>query len=183
MAAVERLLMLLTVIALLGILYTADKHLPGWQADALPTVDRVVVDKASRLIYLLKEGATVRHYRMGLGFAPEGDKTREGDGRTPEGLYRLDWRNPNSRYHLSLHVSYPNAADRAAAEARGESPGGAIMIHGLPNGMGWLPWKYRGKDWTLGCMAVTNREMEEIYHAVPDGTPIEIHQGPIVLSP
>ncbi len=105
-----------------------------------------------------------------LGGAPVGDKRFEGDQRTPEGLYEIDWRNPESAYYLSLHISYPNAGDHAYATARGRSPGGMIMIHGQPNGL-------RGRapgDWTDGCIAVSNEEMYALWQAVSDGTPIEI---------
>lgn len=103
-----------------------------------------------------------------------GPKRQEGDERTPEGLYRIDWRNPNSVAHLSLHISYPDAEDRARAGAAGVAPGGSIMIHGLPNGWGFLGALHRRLDWTDGCIGVTNAEMREIWALVPDGTPIRI---------
>jgi murein L,D-transpeptidase YafK len=99
---------------------------------------------------------------------------REGDGRTPEGRYSIDSRNSRSRFHLALHISYPNADDRRTAQQRGVSPGGDIMIHGLPNGLGWLDKLHRKRDWTDGCVAVTNPEMEEIWAHVATGTAIEI---------
>jgi murein L,D-transpeptidase YafK len=104
-----------------------------------------------------------------LGFSPAGHKTQQGDGRTPEGDYLLDWRNPNSRFHLSLHVSYPNSEDKAQAAARGVSPGGDIFIHGTP-----AIYAALGGNWTLGCIAVSNGDMDVIWKAVPDGTPISI---------
>jgi murein L,D-transpeptidase YafK len=131
--------------------------------------DKVFVDKSERRLDLLRDGAVIASFPVALGFNPEGHKTQEGDGRTPEGSYVLDWRNPNSRFHLSLHVSYPDAGDRAQAEARGLSPGGDIFIHGTP---GW--YAAAGGDWTLGCIAVANAHMDAIWQAVPDGTPIEI---------
>jgi murein L,D-transpeptidase YafK len=130
--------------------------------------DRVLVDKSDRLLYLMHGGEVWRTYPIGLGFAPEGPKQREGDGRTPEGNYLLDWRNPRSSYYLSIHISYPDPYDEARAQARGVLPGGGIFIHGEhdPN--------RPNRDWTLGCIAVTNRAMQEIWLAVPDGTPITI---------
>jgi murein L,D-transpeptidase YafK len=101
-------------------------------------------------------------------------KEREGDARTPEGLYAIDAKNDRSAYHKALHVSYPNAADRERAKSLGVSPGGAIMIHGLPNGIGWVGAGHRLYDWTLGCIAVTNDEIDEIWKTVPVCTPIEI---------
>lgn len=143
-------------------------------APAAMQADRVIVDKPARRLQLLRDGAVMGEYEISLGAAPDGHKTREGDEKTPEGEYLIDWRNPQSVAHLSLHISYPNADDQAAAQARGESPGGAIMIHGMLNGWGWLGGLHRGWDWTNGCIAVTNAEMAEIWSLVPDGTPIEI---------
>ena len=118
---------------------------------------------------LLHGESVVRSYRIALGAVPSGHKEREGDGRTPEGVYVIDRRNPKSAYHLSLHISYPNEADRERARALGVDPGGDIMIHGMPNG-----GEARSGDWTRGCIAVTNAEIEEIWELVADGTVIEI---------
>lgn len=137
-------------------------------------VDKVLVLKGERRLLLLHVGRTVRSYRVALGRNPVGAKARQGDGRTPEGLYRLDWRNPESRFHRSLHVSYPNAADRARARRHGAPPGGDIMLHGLPPAAAWIGADHVLTDWTEGCIAVTNREIEEIWRLVADGTPIEI---------
>lgn len=137
-------------------------------------VDRIEVRKADRVMILYQGPRELGRYQVALGFAPEGDKTREGDGKTPEGVYRIDRRNDRSRFHLSLGVSYPSAADRAAARAAGVDPGGDIFIHGLPNGYGAVGAAHRLRDWTLGCIAVTNAEIEEIWSRVPIGTPIEI---------
>lgn len=137
--------------------------------------DQVVVYKSKRQLQLLRAGKVLRTYRIALGDNPVGHKRQEGDEKTPEGAYVLDWRNPNSRYYKSIHISYPNAQDRAQARRRGVSPGGDIMIHGR-NGPIVLPdgtWKW--KDWTNGCMAVTNAEMDEIWKLVKNGTPIQIH--------
>jgi murein L,D-transpeptidase YafK len=136
--------------------------------EAIGIVDEVLVDKSDRQLYLLRHGRIVASYPIGLGPSPEGHKTQEGDGRTPEGRYILDWRNPNSRFHLSIHISYPNAADRARARRRGVSPGGDIFIHGTPWPLVTII------DWTAGCIAVSNEDMDAIWAAVPDGTPIDI---------
>ncbi|MBY6049153.1 murein L,D-transpeptidase family protein [Vannielia litorea] len=138
--------------------------------------DEIRVDKSERRLELLRAGAVIRSYEVSLGAAPEGHKAREGDERTPTGRYVIDWRNPNSIAHLSLHISYPNAEDRARAEAAGHSPGGDIMIHGIANGWGWLGGLHRAWDWTNGCIAVTDAEMREIWALVPDGTPITISE-------
>lgn len=134
----------------------------------------VVVDKSERSLKLLRDGTVLGEYSVSLGGNPLGHKEREGDRRTPEGDYLIDWRNPNSAFHLSLHISYPDAADRARAAAAGESHGGDIMIHGLPNGWGFLGSLHLLLDWTNGCIAVTDDEMREIWSLVPDGTPIRI---------
>lgn len=147
---------------------------PPEMAAEADRADRIIVDKPARRLQLLRDGVVIGEYRISLGTAPEGHKTREGDEKTPEGEYLIDWRNARSVAHLSLHISYPNEADTAAATARGESPGGAIMIHGMLNGWGWLGGLHRRWDWTNGCIAVTDAEMREIWSRVPDGTPIEI---------
>ncbi|MGQ9367653.1 L,D-transpeptidase family protein [Azospirillum sp. A39] len=136
--------------------------------------DRIVVRKARRTLTLYRDGRELRTYAVALGPGEPAPKRREGDNRTPEGLYRIDGRNPRSAYHRSLHISYPSPADTSAARARGERPGGGIMIHGLRNGFGWLGAAHRSVDWTAGCIAVTNEEIEEIWRLVPDGTAIEI---------
>ena len=125
---------------------------------------------------LHKQGAVYRTYRISLGDQPRGHKLQEGDERTPEGNYVLDWRNPNSAFYKSIHVSYPNALDRTVARSLGVSPGGMIMIHGLPNWLSSprLAAEYRRRDWTDGCIAVGNEEMDEIWQLVRDGTPITI---------
>ncbi|MGV8042053.1 MAG: murein L,D-transpeptidase family protein [Thermoanaerobaculaceae bacterium] len=135
---------------------------------------RVLVEKRARRLTLLRDAEVLRSYRIALGGRPEGHKLREGDNRTPEGVYRIDWRNPNSGWHLSLHLSYPDEADRARAAAAGVPPGGDILIHGLHNGFWWIGRLHRRRDWTRGCIAVTDPEIEEIWRVVPNGTPIEI---------
>lgn len=136
--------------------------------------DRILVEKAARRLTLLRGETVLATYPISLGFTPTGHKTREGDGRTPEGTYAIAYRNPRSVAHLSLKVSYPSPADASAAQARGEPPGGDIMIHGLMNGFSWAGRLHRMMDWTQGCVGVTNAEMREIYARVDTGTPIEI---------
>jgi murein L,D-transpeptidase YafK len=135
-----------------------------------PEVTFVVVNKEARRMYLFHNEEVLKAYDVDLGSAPAGDKQFEGDGKTPEGLYRIDRRNPQSRFHLSLGISYPNAQDIAEARALGKSPGGDIFIHGKPNLIRRTP-----EDWTEGCIAVNNREMEDIYAMVRNGTPIKIN--------
>jgi murein L,D-transpeptidase YafK len=134
----------------------------------------VLVHKRDRRMLLLRAGQVLREYTIALGGNPLGAKQELGDRRTPEGEYVLDWRNEDSEYHRSIHVSYPNEKDVRGAAERGVHPGGGIMIHGLPNGEGWIGEAHRGLDWTKGCIAVTDQEMDEIWELVDDGTPIEI---------
>ncbi|MBL8781099.1 MAG: L,D-transpeptidase family protein [Alphaproteobacteria bacterium] len=132
----------------------------------------IVVEKAKRIMTLYAGKKTIKTYRIALGGNPTGHKEQEGDSRTPEGRYTIDAKNPWSAFHLSMRVSYPDRKDRASASRRGVPPGGAIMIHGTPDGLvgadGSIP------DWTLGCIAVTNKEVEEIYAMIRPGTPILI---------
>lgn len=136
--------------------------------------DKVLIEKKARRLTLLSEGQAVKTYRIALGGAPEGPKEKEGDNKTPEGVYIIDARNSNSAYHLSLHISYPNVKDRKRARELGVSPGGQIMIHGIKNGFGWIGALHTRYNWTQGCIAVTNEEIEEIAALAPDGTPVEI---------
>lgn len=133
--------------------------------------DFVLVDKSDRTLWVYANGVEMRRYTgLQFGDAPQGHKQFQGDEKTPEGRYVIDYRNPNSRYHLSLHISYPNEADTAFAWSFNRSPGGEIFIHGQPNG-------YSGRvqgDWTDGCIALSNAEIEELWRLVPNGTPIEI---------
>ncbi len=133
-----------------------------------PEVTRIEVHKSARRMYLLHHDTVLQSHDINLGFAPDGHKTTEGDGRTPEGRYFIDRRNPNSAFYLSIGISYPNDQDRAQARERGVSPGGDIFIHGTPR-----PFR-RQKDWTVGCIAVPDREMRQIYAMVREGTPIDI---------
>jgi len=135
-----------------------------------PEVTKIIVFKSARAMHLMHGKQVLKSYRISLGFAPRGDKKVEGDGRTPEGLYYIDRRNPKSDFHLSLGISYPNVRDIEEARRLGKKPGGDIFIHGRgPSVDNLIP------DWTWGCIAVTNREIEEIYAMVRDGTPIAIY--------
>jgi murein L,D-transpeptidase YafK len=138
------------------------------------TADRVVVAKADRTLTLYRGTQVLRTYKIALGRNPVGPKEQQGDGRTPEGVYVIDGRNAQSAFHRSLHVSYPNGDDRRRAARRRVPPGGEIMIHGLPNGLGALGSAHLLRDWTEGCIAVMNDEIEEIWRLVPNGTRIEI---------
>ncbi len=138
----------------------------------LPYADHVIVQKQRRKMFLVRGRDTLADYDVDLGFQPLGHKSREGDGRTPEGFYWIDRKNPNSAFHLSLGISYPNGQDIRVAYAAGFEPGGDIFIHGQPN-RGGRPED--SPDWTAGCIAVTNREIEQIYNAVLVGTPITIY--------
>ncbi len=156
----------------LGALFVAASAPPAQNARAPEHADFVLVDKSDRTLTLYNLGTAVKTYPgIQLGGAPTHHKRFEGDERTPEGRYTIDYGNPDSAYHLSLHISYPNAQDRTFAEARGRSPGGQIFIHGQPNGLlfGRMPG-----DWTDGCIALSNDEIEEVWNAVPDGVVIEI---------
>lgn len=171
MALLLKFMLALAFVALALWLYA---HWPRTALPAEARADRVLVLKSQRRLQLYRGDDLLREYPIALGFAPIGAKEREGDGRTPEGRYVIDYRNPNSRFYRSLHISYPTATETAQAKARGVSPGGAIMIHGLRNDAGFWGRLHRWRDWTAGCIAVTDAEMAEIWRAVPDGTPIEI---------
>lgn len=136
--------------------------------------DRVLVVKKDHTLQLLSQGKVIKTYKVALGGDPVGPKARQGDHKTPEGVYVLDFRNAHSQFYKSIHISYPNARERAAAHQKGVSPGGDVFVHGLPNGYGSIGAAHRLKDWTDGCIAVTDAEIEEIWNAVTDGTPIEI---------
>jgi murein L,D-transpeptidase YafK len=172
-----RLLAYLAVIAALGVMI-ASLILPREQVQLPPPppltgkIDRIVIEKAARRMHLHQDGQVVRTYRIALGFTPDGDKERQGDGKTPEGEFTIDRRNDRSAFHLSLGLDYPRPEDRARAAEGGFDPGGDIFIHGQPNA---LPegFKLRG-DWTAGCIAVTNSEMREIWAVTPIGTKVEI---------
>ncbi len=165
----------MTALLLMGLLVDASFAADGPAAETpSPPIDQVVVVKSQRTLTLLSKGKVVRSYKVALGGDPIGAKQEQGDHKTPEGRYVLDRRNPNSRFYKSIHISYPDEQDRQRAAQRGVNPGGDVMIHGLPNGFGWLGAAHRAMDWTDGCIAVTDKEMDEIWELVRDGTPIEI---------
>ena len=146
-------------------------------AAALPPIglaDSIVVEKKAHMLTLFRDGKPLHTYLVALGGNPRGDKVSAGDRRTPEGLFYIDSRQPNSKYHLALHISYPDAAHRARSFAAGVAPGGDIMIHGLPNGLGAAGATHRINDWTNGCVALTDEEIEQIWSSVPIGTPVQI---------
>lgn len=151
------------------------RHVPDLVAPS-ERAHRVVVEKSTRTLTFLRGEKILRTYAVALGRSPTGDKEHEGDGRTPVGHYVIDFKNAESAFHLSLHVSYPDASDREEAAGRGDAPGGDIMIHGLPNGLAMLGPLHRMTDWTDGCIAVTNAEIEEIWAMVEVGTEIEIRE-------
>jgi murein L,D-transpeptidase YafK len=142
-------------------------------ADSL-RADRILIEKKERRLTLLSSNRPIKTYAVALGWSPEGAKMWEGDRKTPEGTYRIDARNDISDYHLSLHVSYPNEKDRKRAQLLRMPPGGGISIHGMKNGLGWIGPLHTWVDWTKGCIAVTDQEIEEIYKLVPVGTIVEI---------
>lgn len=148
-----------------------------WPTSPLPAsakADRIVVHKAARELVLFADGRELKRYRVSLGGQPVGAKRQEGDERTPEGTYRVDYRKADSSFHLALHVSYPDQQDVVRARQAGVDPGGLIMIHGLPNRLPFLGRLHRLVDWTNGCIAVTNPEIEQIWSLVDTGTPVEI---------
>jgi murein L,D-transpeptidase YafK len=166
-----RLVLLLAALALAALVWVrpAPPPLPG---AITGKVERIVIEKAARRMTLWQGERPLREYSVALGFEPSGDKEREGDGRTPEGLFRIDRLNPDSAYHLSLGLDYPRPQDRARAAAGGHDPGGDIFIHGQPNAM--PPGTMLRGDWTAGCIALTDAQIAEVFAATPIGTPVEI---------
>lgn len=143
----------------------------------LPTgriIDQIVIEKSVRNLSVFANGKKLKTYRVALGRNPVGAKQEEGDNKTPEGIYSVDGRNPQSNFHLALHISYPSNEDETRAAERGVSPGFDIMIHGIRNGLGWIGAFHRLRDWTAGCIAVTDEEIEELWRVAPDGTAVEI---------
>jgi len=166
-----------TPLIVLGVVTAGIAAWAHWPHSPLPdgvVADRVVVRKSARELDLYDGGKVLRTYSISLGVDPIGPKSRKGDGRTPEGRYVIDYRKEDSAFHRALHISYPRRDQIAAARLRGEPPGGLVMIHGLPNGQGWFGRLHRASDWTNGCIAVTNDEIEELWRVVPNGTPIEV---------
>jgi murein L,D-transpeptidase YafK len=149
-------------------------HTPTVGIKSMVTADSIVVEKAKRTLTLYLGGQPVRTYAIALGTQPVGDKVKIGDGRTPEGLFHIDFKNPQSKYHMALHISYPDVSHLQRAEALGVAPGGDIMIHGLPPRYASIGAAHVKYNWTEGCIAVTDSEIEEIFRAVPDGSPIQI---------
>ncbi len=138
------------------------------------SVDRILIEKKERRLMLISKGEVLKTYKIALGGNPNGPKERQGDNKTPEGTYFIDSRNKDSRYHLSLHISYPNERDKKRARELGVSPGGSIMIHGIKNGFSWVGDAHTEVNWTKGCIAVTDDEIEEIAKVAPNGTIVEI---------
>jgi murein L,D-transpeptidase YafK len=137
--------------------------------------NRIVILKTQHQLLLLDNtNKVVRSYSIAIGRGGLEAKQRKGDHKSPEGIYVIDRHNPDSRFHRALHVSYPNSTDLERAGKLGIDPGGDIMVHGIQNGLGWIGPLHRAVDWTDGCFALTDQEIEEIYVAVPDGTPVEI---------
>jgi len=160
-------------VVLLGAVYVYAHHV--WNPLAAgTTVDRVLVEKSARQLSIFRDGKKLKSYRVALGRNPVGAKEQEGDMKTPEGIYQIDSRNSQSDYHLALHVSYPSEEDTARATERGVNAGFDIMIHGIQNGSGWIGAFHRWHDWTAGCIALTDEEIEELWRVTPDGTLIEI---------
>ena len=146
----------------------------GASANSQFTADRIIILKSARTMTLMRDGKTLKTYKVALGTEPVGAKQRVGDHKTPEGEYVIDAKKSQSQFHKALHISYPNAADRERARKLGVSPGGDIEIHGLGEKYGWIGSAHRHYDWTDGCIAVTNEEIDEIFPRVPVGTPVEI---------
>jgi murein L,D-transpeptidase YafK len=140
----------------------------------LALADSIVIEKKAHRLTLYHMGSPMRSYRVALGGQPVGDKRSRGDRRTPEGLFSVDGMNENSDYHLALHLSYPDERHQLHADSLGVDPGGDIMIHGLPKGREKLGAQHRAKDWTNGCIALTDEEMEQLWNIVPIGIPVEI---------
>jgi murein L,D-transpeptidase YafK len=139
-----------------------------------PKIDTVLVKKSEKKMYLLAEGKSIKEYKVVFGANPKGHKQKEGDERTPEGKYVLDYKKENSSFYKAIHISYPNENDWAKAKYSGVNPGSSIMIHGQKNGLDWLSWLSQRFNWTDGCIAVTNIQMDEIWGLINEGTPIEI---------
>jgi murein L,D-transpeptidase YafK len=143
-------------------------------ADDIPKADKVLVDKSEKRLYLIKDGERFMSLPVTFGGEPKGHKVQQGDQRTPEGNYTLEWKNPNSKFYKSIRVSYPNADDRAKAEQLGVDPGGDIMVHGQANGWQWASPLLQFFSWTDGCVALSNKNMDKVWESVDPGTPIEI---------
>jgi murein L,D-transpeptidase YafK len=163
------------VLVMLAGLPSAAPALANLDLDDQSKADLVVVYKGERILQLKRAGRVLKAFPIALGREPTGPKLREGDGRTPEGVYTLDWRNPDSRFYRALHISYPRTGESVHATRWGVSPGGHIMLHGLPNGVSAERIGHPRRDWTDGCIALTNEEIDEIWARVEDGTTIIIY--------
>jgi murein L,D-transpeptidase YafK len=167
-------LMVVGLLAVLSALGCSSANEQAMPLDAGQRADKIVLSKTNHTMTLMSKGKALRVYKVALGRGPNGPKEHQGDHKTPEGEYVIDQKNLQSRCHQALHVSYPNALDRKRAEERGLDPGGAIMIHGVERHFAWPGSLQHDVDWTDGCIAVTNPEIEEVYRLVPVGTPVEI---------
>ncbi len=165
--------LLIVVVCFWGLVSCGGRSGPRLSRYNGPEVTWVVVEKERRRMYLFHNNEVLKEYKISLGFAPAGPKRFEGDGKTPEGTYYIDRQNPNSDFYLSLGISYPNAQDVSFARSYGRTPGGNIFIHGQPNQQARK--RNKRKDWTAGCVAVSDREMMEIFTMVQPGTPITIN--------
>lgn len=164
---------LLVAIVLMGGFYLSPPR-PPLSLNYSEKADSILIEKGKREMSLFKNGQRIRKYKIALGSSPTGPKSQEGDGKTPEGTYTILSKKSNSAYHLSLKISYPSTHDREVAQSMNVNPGGDIMIHGLRNGLGWIGAYHTLRDWTRGCIAVTNDEIEEIYGMVQEGTPVRL---------
>lgn len=160
--------------ALFCLLFTTLGHANATPSLQGPLVDKVLVVKSERQLHLLSRGQTLKSYRVSLGKQPNGPKQQQGDMRTPEGFYWIDWRKTSDKFNLSMHISYPNARDLAHAQAKGVPTGDMIMLHGTPVDEEYPEWFFHTLDWTEGCIALRNDDMQEIWRLVGNGTLIEI---------
>jgi murein L,D-transpeptidase YafK len=171
----RKIVLALVAICVLFALYFYAHH--NWHPLPSETrIDRIIVEKSAKRLSTFRNGKQIKFYRIALGRNPLGPKQEEGDMKTPEGFYKIDSRNAQSSFHLALHISYPSDEDKKRAAARGASAGSDIMIHGIRNGLGWIGAFHRWKNWTVGCIALTDEEIEELWRVTPDGTTIEIRQ-------
>ncbi|MGE4405770.1 L,D-transpeptidase family protein [Pseudomonas sp.] len=160
--------------ALFCLIFTALSHANATPSLEETSIDKILVIKSERQLHLISRGQALKSYRVSLGKQPRGAKLREGDQRTPEGFYWVDWRKTSDKYNLAMHISYPNARDLARAQEQGVTPGSMIMLHGTPRDEEYPEWFFHTLDWTEGCIALTNDDMREIWTLVKDGTLIEI---------
>jgi hypothetical protein len=169
----KRWLIISSIMFIAGIVIYANLP-PSKPLDKSVSIDKLVVIKSERKLYAYSQGALIKSYHISLGRRPEGKKHFKGDYRTPEGIYTIDSKNSHSSCYMNLGISYPNQTDMDYAKANSHSPGGSVKIHGLQNGLGIIGRLHRLMDWTAGCIALTNDEMDELYRAVKIGSPIEI---------